>query len=120
MPEVGHLPIPQYLQRQGVTDMLRISDARMSGTAAGACVLHVVPEAAAGGPLALIRDGDRIEIDVPAGRIELLVTAAELQSRSTGHSAPAGRPRRGYSYLYRRHITQADQGCDFDFLIGAD
>jgi dihydroxy-acid dehydratase len=118
MPEVGHLPIPQYLQRQGVTDMLRVSDARMSGTASGACVLHVVPEAAVGGPLALVRDNDLISIDVTAGRIELLVPVAELQSRSAGPTPAV--PRRGYSRLHQMHVTQADKGCDFDFLIGAD
>lgn len=119
MPEVGHLPIPQYLQRRGVTDMLRISDARMSGTASGACVLHVVPEAAAGGPLALVRDGDLIAVDVPAGLINLLVPPGELQARMTAGSAAAIVPRRGYSRLYRTHVTQADVGCDFDFLVGA-
>ncbi len=118
MPEVGHLPIPQYLQRRGVTDMLRISDARMSGTASGACVLHVVPEAAVGGPLALVRDGDLVSIDVAGGRIELAVPEAELQSR-TAAARPAT-PGRGYSRLHQMHVTQADKGCDFDFLIGAD
>lgn len=115
MPEVGQLPIPKKLLHQGVTDMVRISDARMSGTATGAVVLHVAPEAAEGGPLALVRDGDPIVLDVVDGRLDLDVDPAELSRRTPVAAAPA--PRRGYGALYRRHITQAPQGCDFDFLM---
>jgi dihydroxy-acid dehydratase len=117
MAEVGGLPIPAKLYRAGVRDMVRISDARMSGTAAGTVVLHIAPEAAAGGPLALVRDGDPIRLDVPAGRLDLLVDPAELLRRA--EEPPAVRPApaaRGYRLLYARHVTQADQGCDFDFL----
>jgi dihydroxy-acid dehydratase len=116
MPEWGMLPIPRRLLAEGVRDMVRISDARMSGTAYGACVLHVAPESAVGGPLALVRDGDRIELDVEARRLWLHVSDQEL-----GRRREAWRPRetiypRGYGWLYARHVTQADQGCDFDFL----
>jgi dihydroxy-acid dehydratase len=115
MPEVGHLPIPVRLQDRGVTDMVRISDARMSGTATGTVVLHVAPEAAVGGPLALVRDGDLIELDVAAGTVDLLVDPAELARRRHG-TAPASAPRRGFGRLHHRHVLQADHGCDFDFL----
>ena len=115
MPEAGYLPIPRKLSRAGVTDMLRISDARMSGTAYGTIVLHVTPEAAAGGPLGLVRHGDRIRLSVKERRLDLLVADAELGRRRT---VPANgtRPRRGYRKLFLDHVLQADQGCDFDFL----
>ncbi|MGC7099489.1 dihydroxy-acid dehydratase [Amycolatopsis lurida] len=115
MPEVGHVPIPAKLAREGVEDMVRISDGRMSGTADGAVALHVAPEAAVGGPLALVRDGDLIELDVDAGRLELLVPAEELERRKTEFTPPEG-PSRGYELLYHRHVLQSPDGCDFDFL----
>jgi dihydroxy-acid dehydratase len=114
MPEVGHVPIPAKLARQGVTDMMRVTDARMSGTATGTVIVHVTPEAAAGGPLGLVHDGDLIELDVPAGRIELLVDPAELAARPP---VPAPEPaRRGFAWLHAVHVLQPDGGCDFDFL----
>src|SRR5690349_585226 len=113
MPEAGYLPIPQKLARAGVRDMVRISDARMSGTAYGSIVLHVTPDAAAGGPLAKVRNGDRIRLSVRERRIDLLVPPDELARRKT---APVTMPERGYARLYRREILQADRGCDFDFL----
>jgi dihydroxy-acid dehydratase len=116
MPEWGQLPIPKKLLEQGVRDMLRISDARMSGTSYGACVLHVAPESYVGGPLALVEDGDIIELDVPARRLELLVDATALATRRAGWRAPAPHFSRGFGQLYDRHIMQADKGCDFDFL----
>jgi dihydroxy-acid dehydratase len=116
MPEWGQLPIPQKLLKQGVRDMVRISDARMSGTSDGACVLHVAPEAYVGGPLALVQDGDRITLDVPARRLELLVSDEELAARRAAWQAPPPRFERGYGVLYLKHIGQADTGCDFDFL----
>jgi dihydroxy-acid dehydratase len=116
MPEWGQLPIPKKLLQQGVRDMVRISDARMSGTSYGACLLHVAPESHIGGPLALVRDGDRIALDVPARRIELLVDAAELARRRAAWTPPPARYARGFGALYLRHVTQADKGCDFDFL----
>ena len=119
MPEWGQLPIPKKLLRQGVRDMLRISDARMSGTSYGACVLHVSPEAAVGGPLALVRDGDTIELDVTARRLDLLVDEAELARRRAAWTAPEAAHRRGYVQLFTSHVTQAHEGCDFDFLRGA-
>ena len=118
MPEWGQLPIPQKLLKQGVRDMVRISDARMSGTSYGACVLHVTPEAFVGGPLALVRDGDRIELDVPGRRLQLLVDDAELASRKAQWKCPPPRFHRGFGALYLKHVTQADKGCDFDFLEG--
>jgi dihydroxy-acid dehydratase len=96
--------------------MVRISDARMSGTSYGACVLHVAPEAYVGGPLALVQDGDRITLDVPARRLELLVSDEELAARRAAWQAPPPRFERGYGVLYLKHIGQADTGCDFDFL----
>ncbi|MER8069299.1 dihydroxy-acid dehydratase [Streptomyces sp. NPDC094034] len=123
MPEVGQLPIPAKLLRRGVTDMVRISDARMSGTASGAVVLHVAPEAAVGGPLARVADGDPIVLDVTTGRLDLDVDAAELAGRqpisgagAVGPGAGAAPPARGYASLYRRHVLQSSEGCDFDFL----
>ena len=116
MPEAGYLPIPQKLARAGVKDMVRISDARMSGTAYGTIVLHVSPEAAAGGALALVRNGDRIRLSVKERKIELLVSAEELAKRRKGWRPPAAPPARGYAKLYMDHVLQAEQGCDFDFL----
>jgi len=116
MPEWGQLPIPKKLLAQGVRDMVRISDARMSGTSYGACVLHVAPESYVGGPLALVRDGDLIELDVDARRLELKVSEAELAKRRSAWNAPAPHYARGYGALYSQHITQANEGCDFDFL----
>ncbi len=116
MPEWGQLPIPQKLLKQGVRDMLRISDARMSGTSYGACVLHVTPESHIGGPLALVRDGDMIQIDVQARRLDLLIGDAELAQRRAARQAPSVKFTRGYGKLYLKHIQQADKGCDFDFL----
>jgi dihydroxy-acid dehydratase len=118
MPEWGQLPIPKKLLKEGVRDMLRISDARMSGTAYGACVLHVAPESYVGGPLALVRDGDLIELDVDARKLELKISDAELTKRRAAWKAPAPKFSRGFGALYQSHITQANQGCDFDFLEG--
>jgi dihydroxy-acid dehydratase len=115
MPEAGYLPIPQKLSRGGVTDMVRISDARMSGTAFGTIVLHVTPEAAAGGPLAAVRTGDRIRLSVKNRRLDLLVEDAEIRRRLQQVGPPAGFGR-GYRRLYMEHVLQADAGCDFDFL----
>ena len=116
MPEAGYLPIPAKLARAGVKDMVRISDARMSGTAYGTIVLHVSPEAAVGGPLALVRDGDRIRLSVKNRRIDLLVAEDELARRRAAWRAPAAAPVRGYAKLYMDHVLQAEHGCDFDFL----
>jgi len=115
MPEAGSLPIPRYLAQAGVRDMLRVSDARMSGTAYGTVVLHCAPEAAVGGPLALVRDGDRIELDVTARRIDLLVEPSELARRRAGFIPPP-LPERGWRRLYAQHVLQADLGADLDFL----
>ena len=117
MPEAGALPIPKKLGSKGVTDMVRISDARMSGTAFGTVVLHVSPEAAAGGPLALVHDGDVIRLDAGARRIDLKVDDAELARRRANWKPPA-KPKRGYVRLYVERVTQAEKGCDFDFLTG--
>ncbi len=116
MPEAGYLPIPAKLARAGVKDMVRISDARMSGTAYGTIVLHVSPEAAAGGPLALVKNGDRIRISVQRRQIDLLVAPPELARRKSAWRPPVGVPPRGYAQLYMQHVLQAEQGCDFDFL----
>ena len=120
MPEVGNFPVPLKLLRQGVRDMVRISDARMSGTAFGTIVLHVAPESAVGGPLALVRDGDEIELDVPARRLHLHVDPAEMARRLDAWQPQQPSFSRGYSRLYLQHVTQAPLGCDFDFLQGAD
>jgi dihydroxy-acid dehydratase len=117
MPEAGYLPIPTTLSRAGVTDMVRISDARMSGTAFGTIVLHVTPEAAEGGPLAHVRSGDRIRLSVKDRKLDLLVDPAEL-ARRAATTAAAPSPARGYRRLYMDHVLQADAGCDFDFLRG--
>jgi dihydroxy-acid dehydratase len=121
MPEAGYLPIPKKLAQKGVKDMVRISDARMSGTAFGTIVLHIAPEAAVGGPLALVKNGDRIRLDVNARKIDLLVDDAELKKRKDAWKAPTAPDvaQRGYARLYREHVQQADQGCDFDFLAQA-
>ncbi len=116
MPEWGMLPIPKKLVKQGVRDMVRISDARMSGTSYGACILHVAPESFIGGPLALVRTGDMISVDVPARKISLEVGDAELAQRRAALPAPKPRYERGYGWMFSRHIRQADAGCDFDFL----
>jgi len=118
MPEWGMLPIPKKLLEQGVRDMLRISDARMSGTSYGACVLHVAPESFVGGPLALVRDGDAIAIDVDARSLTLRVTDEELQRRRAAWKPPEPTAARGWGALYASHVLQADKGCDFDFLAG--
>ena len=116
MPEWGMLPIPTKLLRQGVTDMLRLSDARMSGTSYGGCLLHCSPEAAIGGPLALVKTGDRITVDVPARRIHLDVDDTEMARRKAAWTPPPPRYERGYGWMFGRHIKQANEGCDFDFL----
>ena len=119
MPEWGMLPIPKKLLEEGVRDMVRISDARMSGTSYGTCVLHVAPESFVGGPLALVRTGDEIALDVPGRRIDLLVPEDELATRRSSW-VPRPRPAtRGYTQLFADHVTQANLGCDFDFLEGA-
>ncbi|TAN31776.1 dihydroxy-acid dehydratase [bacterium] len=116
MPEWGQIPIPRKLLQQGISDLVRISDARMSGTAFGTVVLHVAPESAAGGPLAFVRDGDPILIDVEAGRIDLDVPSSELERRRRAWTPPKPKYSRGYGRLYLEHVLQSDQGCDFDFL----
>ena len=116
MPEWGMLPIPKKLVKQGVRDMVRLSDARMSGTSYGACILHVSPESFIGGPLALVKTGDMISVDVPGRSITLAVDEAELARRRAALVPPAPRYERGYGWLFSQHIAQADQGCDFDFL----
>ena len=116
MPEWGMLPIPTKLLKQGVKDMLRLSDARMSGTSYGGCLLHCSPESAVGGPLALVQTGDRITVDVPARSIHLEISDEELAQRKAAWVAPPERYERGYGWLFGRHILQANEGCDFDFL----
>jgi len=118
MPEAGYLPIPKKLAQAGVKDMVRISDARMSGTAFGTIVLHITPESAAGGPLSLVRTGDIIRLDTEARRIDVLLDEAELTRRATEPQQTRPAPTRGYAKLFHETVTQADQGCDFDFLIG--
>ena len=115
-PEWGMLPIPKALIKKGHRDMLRISDARMSGTSYGACVLHVAPESFVGGPLALLKSGDIIRLDLSQRRLDMLVTDQELSARRAAWVAPTPRYERGYGHLFSRHVTQADKGCDFDFL----
>jgi dihydroxy-acid dehydratase len=116
MPEWGQLPIPKKLLEAGVRDMVRISDARMSGTGYGACVLHVTPESFVGGPLAFVRDGDLIELDVPARKLNLLVSQEEMARRKSQWIPPKPKFERGYGVLNQLHVRQADKGCDFDFL----
>jgi len=117
MPEWGMLPIPKKLLREGVRDMVRISDARMSGTSYGACVLHVSPEAFVGGPLALVKSGDLIELDVAARKLDLVVNDEELARRRSAWQPQAPKYERGFGALYSAHVLQADKGCDFDFLL---
>jgi dihydroxy-acid dehydratase len=116
MPEAGYLPIPAKLAKAGLKDMVRISDARMSGTAYGTIVLHVSPESAVGGPLALVKNGDRIRLSVRDRKLELLVDEAELKKRKSAWKSPGTAPGRGYAKLYMDHVLQAEHGCDFDFL----
>ena len=118
MPEWGMLPIPKKLLKQGVRDMLRVSDARMSGTSYGACVLHVAPEAYVGGPLAAVRDGDIISVNVERRSLDLEVAESEIVRRLAEWKPPERNFPRGYNRLFADHIRQADQGCDFDFLEG--
>mgnify|MGYP003700647961 FL=1 len=116
MPEWGMIPMPKALLKHGHRDMVRLSDARMSGTSFGACVLHVAPEAYVGGPLALLRDGDIVDLDIPARRLDMRVSEEELARRRAEWTPPAPRYGRGYGWMFARHIEQADKGCDFDFL----
>ena len=116
MPEWGFLPLPKKILELGVRDMVRLSDARMSGTAFGTVVVHVAPEAAAGGPLAAVRNGDMIQLDVPNRRLDLLVDDREISRRLDERPALKPHYRRGYGWLHAQHIMQADKGCDFDFL----
>jgi dihydroxy-acid dehydratase len=116
MPEAGYLPIPAKLARAGVKDMVRISDARMSGTAFGTVILHASPECATGGPLGLVRSGDRIRLSVKARTIDVLLTAQELESRRQAEAPPKPQPVRGYARLYAQHVLGPELGCDFDFL----
>jgi dihydroxy-acid dehydratase len=118
MPEWGMLPIPKKLVQAGVRDMVRISDGRMSGTSYGACILHVAPESFVGGPLAFVKTGDEIEIDVDKRSIHLAVSEEELNRRRAAWQAPPPRYERGYGAMFSQHIGQADEGCDFDFLQG--
>jgi dihydroxyacid dehydratase/phosphogluconate dehydratase len=118
MPEWGHLPIPAKLLRRGVSDLLRISDARMSGTSYGAVVLHVAPESAVGGPLALMRTGDHVHLDVQARTLDVLLDDAELVQRRAAWTPPPRKDTRGYRRLYEDHVLQANEGCDLDFLRG--
>ncbi|SMR70890.1 dihydroxyacid dehydratase [Aliiroseovarius halocynthiae] len=120
MPEVGDMPVPAKLVKKGVRDIVRVSDARMSGTAFGTVVLHVAPEATAGGPLALVQTGDRIKLSASQGVLELLVDQAELEQRRANWTAPEPHYTRGYAKLYVDHVLQADQGADLDFLVGKD
>jgi dihydroxy-acid dehydratase len=116
MPEWGMIPIPKKLRMQGVTDMVRISDARMSGTSFGTVILHVSPEAAIGGPLALVLNGDRITLDLPNRKLELEISDDEMRRRQDAWQEPVRKHRRGYPHLYIREVLQANEGCDFRFL----
>jgi dihydroxy-acid dehydratase len=120
MPEWGGLPIPKKLLERGVRDMVRISDARMSGTHYGSCILHVSPESAVGGPLALVKTGDEIEVDIEARRVQLMVGDEELARRRAAWKPAPDPYTRGFTRLYKAHVTQAHEGCDFDFLQGPD
>jgi L-arabonate dehydrase len=115
-PEWGWLPMPKMLLKQGINDVVRISDARMSGTSYGTVVLHVAPESAVGGPLSLVQTGDEIELDVPGRTLTLNISQEEWERRSKQFKAPAPHYQRGYGRLFLEHVTQADKGCDFDFL----
>jgi dihydroxy-acid dehydratase len=110
------IPIPKKLRSKGVTDMIRISDARMSGTSFGTVILHVAPEAAMGGPLAIVRNGDRISLDAPNRKLTLEISDEELNKRLANWQAPVSKHRRGYPHLYIREVLQANEGCDLDFL----
>jgi dihydroxy-acid dehydratase len=116
MPEAGYLPIPKKLAQKGVKDMIRVSDARMSGTAFGTVVLHVTPDSASGGPLGLVRNGDRVRLSVKQRRIELMVEDAELKKRAAAMPKATEKPDRGYAKLFAEQILGADEGCDFAFL----
>ncbi|MFZ0098606.1 MAG: dihydroxy-acid dehydratase, partial [Gemmobacter sp.] len=116
MPEWGMIPMPKALLKLGLRDMVRISDARMSGTSFGACVLHVAPESFVGGPLALLRTGDMVELDIPNRSLNMQVSEAELNARRAAWVAPEPKYERGYGFVFSKHIEQADKGCDFDFL----
>lgn len=118
-PEVGNMPLPKKVLQKGVTDMVRISDARMSGTAYGTVVLHCAPESNAGGPLALVQNGDTITLDVHGRKLNLDVDSAELSRRRAAWSPPKPVATRGYASLYIKHVMQADKGVDFDFLVGS-
>jgi L-arabonate dehydrase len=118
MAEVGNMPLPPKLLKKGVTDMVRISDARMSGTAYGTVILHICPEAAAGGPLALVQNGDQVELDVAKRTLNLLVSEDELAKRKKAWKAPKEPLERGYWKLYTDHVLQASDGADLDFLVG--
>jgi dihydroxy-acid dehydratase len=118
MAEVGNMPLPPKILRKGITDMVRISDARMSGTAYGTVILHTAPEAAAGGPLALVQNGDLIELDVPNRKLHLHVSDEELKARQAKWRAPTPKLDSGYWKLYIDHVLQADEGVDLDFLKG--
>ncbi len=118
MPEVGNMPLPPKLLKQGVTDLVRISDGRMSGTAYGTVVLHVTPESAAGGPLALVQNGDFIELDVASRRLHLDIDDAELERRKAQRVPVSMSASGGYQQLYVEHVMQANRGADFDFLLG--
>lgn len=118
MPEVSNVPLPAKLLRAGVTDMVRVCDGRMSGTGFGTVILHVAPEAAVGGPLALVRSGDTIVLDVPQRTLHLEVAPEELERRRAAWHAPAPRQASGYPWLYTMHVLQAPAGADFDFLVG--
>jgi dihydroxy-acid dehydratase len=116
MPEWGMLPMPKKLLKQGVRDMLRLSDSRMSGTSYGACVLHISPESFVGGPLALVKTGDMISVNVPARSISLDISEEEFARRKAAWKAPEPKYERGYGWMFSKHIQQANEGCDFDFL----
>jgi dihydroxy-acid dehydratase len=116
MPEWGMMPIPQKLLKQGVRDMVRLSDSRMSGTSYGTCVLHVAPESHVGGPLAFVRNGDLIRLDVPNRKLDLLVDDAEMERRRAAWTPPTRRYERGWTSMYLDQVTQADEGCDLKFL----
>jgi dihydroxyacid dehydratase/phosphogluconate dehydratase len=119
MPEWGQIPIPAKLLKQGVKDMVRISDSRMSGTSFGAVVLHIAPESAVGGPLAIVENGDLIRLDVENRRLDVLIPDEELRLRLSAWRPTRVKYRRGYYTMFLEHILQADKGCDFDFLVGA-
>jgi len=116
MPEWGNLPIPKKLLQQGVRDIVRLCDGRMSGTHYGTCILHIAPEAAVGGPLALLKTGDLVALDIPAGRLDMRVDEAELERRRAAWKPAVYLYERSFAALYQRHVSQADEGCDFDFL----